>query len=90
MIVELKMSNDIWSEDKHGKEKLIKKGVVTSCEIDTDLITFCCEVLNGKGNVIKNRCKIIMRGSDQPLVVNHSYRYISDLRKVKPIKGFRK
>jgi hypothetical protein len=91
MIVQLKTSNDVWSEDKEGRlDRLIKKGVIVLCEIETDHITYVSEVINSRGNISKNKCKIIIRGSEVPIIVNHSYQYISKLRQTQIIKGFRR
>lgn len=91
MVIQVKIYNDIWKEDKDGRlTKVIKRNVLTSCEIDTENITFLSEVLNSKGNVDKKKCKVILRGSGEPLIINHSYQSISELRKPVKVKGFKR
>ena len=92
MLVELKIPIDLYSEDKEGKEKLVKRNVITRQYIDTEEIRNPQEVFNTKGNVIKNRCKILLLNVGQVLI-NHSYESIKSLKeetsiKIPKVKGF--
>ncbi len=91
MVIQVKTYNDVWKEDKEGRlTKVVKRNVITECEIDTENITFLSEVVNSRGNIDKKKCKIILRGSNEPLIINHSYQQISKLRRPIEVKGFKR
>ena len=92
MIVELKLKTDIYSQEE--KPRIIKRGVVSRISLDTEDIKYPSEVINTRGNVLKNEVKINVRDIG-PMIVNHSYAYIQKLLKsAEPkritVKGFRK
>ena len=92
MLVELKISADLYKEDKQGNAVLLKKNVVTVQLIDTFDIKNPQQVYNEKGNIIKGKCKVLLRDIG-PAVLNHPYEYIKGLKKneeiVNPIvQGF--
>jgi hypothetical protein len=79
--VELKVKFDIYSEPKstNEKPKVIKKGVIAKicCNPESDLFT-PCEVVNNKGNVVKNECSVVVKDRGQ-LIVNHSYEEVKKM-----------
>jgi len=85
MKVELKVSMDLINQ----KNKVIKKNCIVRYLLDTDDIQYPQEVLNSKGGVVKNRCRIYVKGLDT-LVVSHGYEYIKNLINSKEIKGFKR
>lgn len=89
MQLRLSVPINLYSEDKKGKEKLIKRNACTYFYIDSDLILSYQEVLNTKGNVYKNRCKIYIRSLD-PIIVQHSIKDLNLMINAKSIVGFGK
>ncbi len=92
--VTLTVITDLYSDpDKNGKEKLIKRGIKTKMNIDTDHFDMCTQIINTKGDIVKNKCRILVRDYG-PIVVNHSWEEINDLKNETKhrtqIKGFRK
>jgi hypothetical protein len=61
------------------KRKLIKKNVLTNITLDTNDIITTSDLLNNKGNIIKNYCKIHVKEVG-PIVVNHSREYINSIK----------
>lgn len=92
MIVELKLKTDIYTPGENPK--LVKRGVVSRMLVDTEDISYPTEVINSRGKVLKNEIKINLKEIG-PVIVNHSYAYITKLvRNNEPkriqIKGFKK
>jgi len=78
MTKELQILNDIYSlPDKKGKQKLIKRNVISRMLINTEDIRFVEEVINKKGNIIKGICSIKV---DSELIrVKHDFNDIKKL-----------
>lgn len=93
MLIELTQLISLYSDS--DPPKLIKKNIRTKLSIYTEDIMGVQEIFNSKGNVIKNRCKVIHRSSSVH-IVQGTHKKISGLMKEKPkekykeIKGFRK
>lgn len=90
MELKLQVSIDVYSGPE-GKEKLFKKGVLTNYYVDSEAIISHQEVLNSKGNIHKNRCRLYIRDIGQ-IVVNHTCEEISQMlnNQRKEIGFFRK
>jgi hypothetical protein len=93
MLVELILKNDIYSEPKtpEGKVRIVKKNVITKMTCDPEIdISLPSEIVDNKGKVIEDMCKIYLKSIGE-VVVNHSYKYIVNLIKVKEQKkiGFK-
>ena len=72
-----------YQEAEDGKtRKLIKRNVLTNLNIDTNDIISISDVLNNKGSILKNYCRIHIKEID-PVIVNHSREYISNIKQHK-------
>lgn len=79
--VEFTMSSNLYSEaDAHGKTKLIKKNILTRISVYIDDIQAHEHVFDSKGKVLTSYCRIYHINIG-PLVLKHSYKYISDIKK---------
>lgn len=71
MRIQLKTPIDLY-DGPEGKEKLIKRGIITLYAVDTQDIISHQEIPNTKGNIYKDRCKVFIRDIG-PLLVKHSF-----------------
>lgn len=79
--VTLNVINDLYSEpDKNGKDKLIKRNIKTRMNIDIDMFEMPIEIINSKGNVVKNKCRIYVRDVG-PMTIAHTWDEIMELKK---------
>lgn len=83
MEIILKVKDNLYTESEDGKtRKLVKKNILTSLHIDSNDIIGISDVLNNKGNILKNYCRIHIKEIG-PVVVNHSRDYISNIKQPK-------
>lgn len=83
MEVILKIRDNLYQESEDGKtRKLIKRNVLTNLNIDTNDIISISDVLNNKGSILKNYCRIHIKEIG-PVIVNHSREYISNIKQHK-------
>lgn len=86
--IELTMSSSLYSEpDKQGKQKLIKKNIITKISIYIDDIQGHEEIFNSKGEVMNTTCRIYHKNLG-PLIIKRSYKQISEIkhRSHEPVK----
>lgn len=91
MKIEVKIKSSLYTDpDEKGKQKLIKRNIITKRIINVDDKTAVEEVIDNKGKILKNCCRIFTR--EEPIVVNHNYEYIKNLilKEKIVIKGYRK
>lgn len=78
MRVHLKLISDLYSlPDKNGKQKLIKKDILTRLWINIQDIRYVEEIFDVKGKIIKGVCAI--KVDQESLRVKHSYEDIVDM-----------
>ena len=91
--INLKIISNLYSDpDEKGNDRLIKKGIRTTINVDVDNIEYPTQIFNEKGKVLKNQCKIHLKDIG-PITVNHSFEYLKKLKDVREhikIKGFRR
>ena len=90
--VTLTVLTDLYTDpDKNGKERLIKKDIKTLMNIDIDHLEMPTQIINTKGSIVKNKCRIVLRDYG-PLVVNHSWEEINELKNETriTIRGFKR
>lgn len=77
--LEIKFSANLYDDAVPGKKpKLIKKGVTTKRSVDIRDINYPEQIFNDKGNIIKGKCKIVLKDVG-PVIVSHSYEYFHKL-----------
>lgn len=72
---------------KDPKGKIIKKNISLRTDLNVDAIIDFNEVYNSKGNIIKNKCAVIL-ADNRTLIVSHSFDYIQKLTSKMKVKGF--
>lgn len=97
MEITLKIKDNLYNEivippKKEGiepviKRKLIKKNAVTHITIDSNDIITISDLLNSRGTILKNYCKVYIKEVG-PIIVNHTRDQINKLKK--PHAGFTK
>jgi len=54
-----RVKSDIYSQpDKEGNSKVIRKGMITKIELDTNSIRMVEEVVNSKGQISRTSCNL--------------------------------
>jgi oligoribonuclease (3'-5' exoribonuclease) len=77
MIKEFKILSDLYSEpDKEGKQKIIKRSIISRMLINTEDINFIEELVNKNGKIVKNCC--IMKVNNDSYRIKHSYDEIKE------------
>lgn len=80
MEIKLKMKDDIYRDLKDGKtKKLIRKNVESCMNININDIIAISDLINDKGRVDKNYCRIYIREVG-PVIINHSRQYMEKLK----------
>ncbi len=80
MNVMMKIKSDLYAEpDNKGRQKIIKKGIITRANIPLEQVGTIMEIFNTKGKLIKNECKIYLPEIGF-MTVNHSFDYVKDLK----------
>ena len=79
--IELTVSSSLYSKpDKDGKEKLIKSNLVSKISMYIDDIRAHEEVLDDRGTIVKNICRIHHQNIGA-MIVRHTYEFISKIKK---------
>lgn len=86
MLTTLTIREHLFKEVK-GKSVCIKRNVTYRREIDTNDILEHAEVYNKHGKIIQRVCAIKLK-DDSSVIVNHSFDYISELKRPVTVKGF--
>ena len=90
MEVTLKIKDNLYRESPDGKrKKIIKRNAVSNITLDTSDIMATSDLLNTKGNILKNYCRLHIKEIG-PVIVNHSREQINKLKQnnARPI-GFK-
>ena len=67
-------STDLYGPpDDKGNSKLIKRDVITKIDIPVEDIYRVEEAIGHKGNIMKNKCVIIVSQNQIPILINHKY-----------------
>ena len=78
MVTELKVLSDLYTlPDANGKQKLVKKNLITRLLVNTVDIRYVEEVINYKGKIVKGICAIKI--GEESFRIKHSYESIKDL-----------
>ena len=78
MIRKFEVTSDLYSQpDAKGKQKLIKKGIITRLLVNTHDIKYVEEAFDTKGRIIPGVCDVIIDQNYKRL--NHSFDEICDL-----------
>ena len=83
----LKIKDNLYSEPKKGKTRVIKKDITTIVCLDSNDIISMFEILDQKGNIEKNYTRLQIRDNNF-ITVNHSIKQLNNMTKSKPI-GFK-
>ena len=89
MQIEIIKTVNLYKDTKGNKSKLIKRNAKYKMYINTNHISNPTEILDEKGNVLKNKCSVIIKDIGET-VINKSYEEVKNLiRKQRHIvKGF--
>lgn len=81
MLLEFKTRVDLYEDPKEdgGKSKLIKKGIIVKHQWDLEKVMHPEQVINRKGQVIKNKCRVFVEDYGV-VIVEHSYEAICKLK----------
>lgn len=85
MKIEINVPVDLMSE----RNKIIRRNIIIKHFVDIEDIKTPQQIFNSKGNIVKNKCKVIIKDLGQ-IIIGHSYEYIKNIIEDKRIiiKGF--
>lgn len=85
--MEFTITGNFSAEDKDtGEVRVIKRNVTTRISFPVEDIFSHEEVVNSRGKILKNRCRLYLNNDLKEIVVNRSYDTITKLRCTKVVK----
>ena len=80
MRTELKVLQNLFSEpDENGEQRCIKKNLIIKQDVWTENILAHSQIYNERGRILKSQCMVLV-DKVGPLLVKHSYEYITKIR----------
>lgn len=83
------LNNLISSPDEEGNQRIIKKNIITTRNMEMDDVIGYEETFNNRGKILKNQCLLHLKDNNV-IVVKHSFSEIERMKKAEKNKvGFK-